>query len=228
MLNRLVIDLFVLICSFAPMEGGGYFTNLVTGDYVDVPSLEDLTFPTVETQEINDMACEAQLVDEQVQPQQGAGRRTSTKGSSKRTKNFDDDEDIAVCSAWLNVSKDPIHGANQTRSSFWGRIRAYFEEHKTTPASRSESSIMHRWLTIQKEVNKFCACYEKVEQRNQSGATIQDMVCFFVRSLIFFNFYLCIWFICEDYYHVQISQALEGVQGIRRRQEVIYSFTMLE
>ena len=34
------------------------------------------------------------------------------------------------------------------------------------------------------QVNKFCACYEAIERRNQNGATIQDMVIVF---LLFFS-----------------------------------------
>lgn len=35
---------------------------------------------------------------------------------------------------------------------------------------------MHRWLTIQSQVNKYCCCYDKIERRNQSGKTIQDKI----------------------------------------------------
>ena len=45
----------------------------------------------------------------------------STKGS-KRTKNFHWEEDEVICSGWLYISKDPINGANQTRSTFWSRV----------------------------------------------------------------------------------------------------------
>jgi len=45
---------------------------------------------------------------------------------------------------------------------------------------------MHRWMTILNQVNKFCACYEAIERRNQSGATIQDKVIVFL--LFFFLF----------------------------------------
>ena len=82
------------------------------------------------------------------------------------------------------VSKDPMHGANQSRGFFWSRIHAFYQKHKKTEAFRTESSIIHRWITILVQVNKFCACYEAIERRNQSGATIQDKVCF------------PIWFIC--------------------------------
>jgi hypothetical protein len=99
----------------------------------------------------------------------------NTKGT-KRTKNFHWKEDEIICSGWLNVSKDPIVGANQSRSSFWGRVHAFFEKHKKSTDVRTESSIMHRWLTIQYQVNKFCACYEAILRRNQSGFTIEDKV----------------------------------------------------
>ena len=100
----------------------------------------------------------------------------STRPYSKRTKNFDPKEDEVVVAAWLNVSKDPMHGANQSRGFFWSRIHAFYQKHKKTEAFRTESSIIHRWITILVQVNKFCARYEVIERRNQSGATIQDKV----------------------------------------------------
>jgi hypothetical protein len=113
----------------------------------------------------------------------------STKGA-KRTNNFHWKEDEVICSGWLNVSKDPIVGANQSRSSFWGRVHAYFEKHKKTTAVRKECSIMHRWLTIQYQVNKFYSCYQAILRRNQSGLTIEDKVCnmcYFTLTLIICN-----------------------------------------
>ena len=149
---------------------------MVTGED-DVPSLEDYTFPmTQDTQEIDETCTEVQAVDVPVQPSGGAPRPRSTRPYSKRTKNFDPKEDLVVVAAWLNTSKDPVRRANQPRGSFWSRIHAFYEKHKTTEAFRTESSIMHRWMTILDQVNKFCACYEAIERRNQSGATIQDKV----------------------------------------------------
>jgi len=149
---------------------------MVTGEE-DAPGLEDYTFPmTQDTQEIDEMCTEVQAVDVPVQPSGGAPRPRSTRPYSKRTKNFDPKEDLVVVAAWLNTSKDPVRGANQPHGSFWSRIHAFYEKHKTTEAFRTESSIMHRWMTILDQVNKFCACYEAIERRNQSGATIQDKV----------------------------------------------------
>ena len=102
--------------------------------------------------------------------------QVATQRDRRGQKNFDWKEDKVICSGWLNVSKDPINGANQSRSTFWSRVHAFFEEHKQTAAVRTESSIMHRWLTIQSQVNKYCCCYDKIERRNQSGKTIQDKI----------------------------------------------------
>ena len=94
------------------------------------------------------------------------------------------DEDKIVVLAWLNVSKDPIQGANQSHASFWRRISDYYETHRKSFASRTESSLMHRWMYILENVNKYCACYDAIDRRNQSGKTIQDKVILFLISVI--------------------------------------------
>jgi hypothetical protein len=161
------------------MEGGRFWTGMLTGDDDHVAGLDDLSLPmTQETQLNHDLPFEVEQLDVQVQPSQGVERPRRTKRLAKRTKNFDPKEDLIVCSAWLNVRKDPINGANQSRGTFWSRVHAYFDKNKITTAVRIESSLMHRWLIIQFQVNNYCACYEAIERRNQSGKTIQDKVCF--------------------------------------------------
>jgi hypothetical protein len=155
------------------MDGEEFLSGILrNGGDGEVAGLEDFNFPmTQDTQEVE---------VEEVQASH------STNKGSRRAKNFYWKEDEIVCAGWLHVSKNPINGANQTRSTFWGRVHAYFEKHKTTEALRTESSIMHRWLTIQLQVNKFCSCYEAIERRNQSGQTIQDKVCN-ICLIVFFN-----------------------------------------
>ena len=160
------------------MEEANFWTNLVTSAGAESTCLDDLSIPmTNEVQQTNEMSSEVQEVDS-LTPSQAAPPSRPTRPNQKRAKNFDQDEDLAVCNAWLMVSKDPIHGANQQRSTFWGKVRAHFDKHKKTSIVRSESSIMHRWLTIQTQVNKFSSYYEQIVGRNQSGVTIQDMVLF--------------------------------------------------
>jgi hypothetical protein len=66
---------------------------------------------------------------------------------------------------------------------------------------------MHRWLTIQAQVNKFCSCYEAIERRNQNGHTIQDKVC--IMCLIVYHnlFYLKLVYKlmpCTDFRSIQV------------------------
>ena len=53
-----------------------------------------------------------------------------------RQRNFSEREDCLLASAWLNVSLDPIHGTNQSKSTYWGRITEYY----SLPRPSSSSS----------------------------------------------------------------------------------------
>ena len=111
--------------------------------------------------------------------------------------------------------------ANQARSTF----RVEFM-HSLMNTRKKDICIMHRWLTTQRDVNKFCSCYEKIQRRNASGTSIQDMVDF--RSL-FFHLFSNIWFICEDInvskiLLVQINAALETYIGADKENK---SFTLM-
>jgi hypothetical protein len=39
-----------------------------------------------------------------------------------RSKNFSEEEDLMLVSAYLNVSKDPIMGRDKKEGTFWERI----------------------------------------------------------------------------------------------------------
>jgi hypothetical protein len=184
-------DFFVHICRLLAMSGGGYWTDLVTG-FEGARSLDEFSFPmTQETQPYEvvhvgaspeEDEVQAAAGDEVVEVMSSAGgnkRPRVPRPNAKRQKNFIPDEDEIVVSAWLNVSKDPVQGANQSHASFWRRISDYYETHRNSFASRTESSLMHRWMYILDNVNKYCACYDAIERRNQSGKTIQDKVCIF-------------------------------------------------
>jgi hypothetical protein len=112
----------------------------------------------------------------EVQASGGVRRPRIQRPNSKRQKNFNAKEDEIVVSAWLNVSKDPVQGANQSHTSFWHRVYEYYEANRNPYPSRTESSIMHRWGYIQEMVNKYCACYDAIVRKNQSGSTIHDKV----------------------------------------------------
>ncbi|WVZ94731.1 hypothetical protein U9M48_040595 [Paspalum notatum var. saurae] len=99
-----------------------------------------------------------------------------TKKVSQRGKAFCKEEDRIICSVFLNVSKDPITGANQSSGGYYQRMHDYFEEHLGAPSTRSVKAIQHRWLAIQKVVNKFSGHYSTVERLNESGKNEENRI----------------------------------------------------
>ena len=67
----------------------------------------------------------------------------SARPNQKRSKNFSEQEDQLLVSAWLNISTDPIQGTNQTKGSFWTRVYDYYHSNKEFTSDRSQSSLLH-------------------------------------------------------------------------------------
>ncbi|KAG2617508.1 hypothetical protein PVAP13_3NG181483 [Panicum virgatum] len=115
------------------------------------------------------------LINLPVQESQDHGP-AAAKGSQGRTKNFRDDEDRLLVSAWLNVGMDIIRGVDQSQASYWERIHDYFHANKSFESDRTQGSLMNRWSTIQHDVNTFCGCVTRIEDRNQSGCSVDDKI----------------------------------------------------
>ncbi len=140
------------------MEGdSSYYTNLMN----EVETYEDIYNTPIELQQT------PPIVDST------PSYKTTHK---QKGKNFSDDEDRLLVSAWLNVSTDSTQGTNQTRATFWKRILLFYEGNKGAFGERTENSLLHRWTVIQDAVSKFCGCISSIESRNQSGMTIHDRV----------------------------------------------------
>ncbi|CAD6219011.1 unnamed protein product [Miscanthus lutarioriparius] len=95
---------------------------------------------------------------------------------ARRGSAFTKEEDLVVCSAFLNVSKDPVTGVNQTSGGYYKRFHDFFNEHKPEGSNRSQIAIQHRWGVIQKAMNKFCGLKDKVDRQNESGKNEQDRI----------------------------------------------------
>ncbi|XP_013679628.1 glutathione S-transferase T3-like [Brassica napus] len=67
-------------------------------------------------------------------------------------------DDIALISAWLNTSKDPIVGNEQRAGS----------------EVREASHCKQRWQKINDQVNKFCGSYEAASRERSSGQNETD------------------------------------------------------
>ncbi|KAL6841686.1 hypothetical protein ACP4OV_028515 [Aristida adscensionis] len=144
---------FIYDLSNGGIGSGSYFTDLLGGEVQ-----ESQEFPPNTESPID------------------SGPAAGTKGSQGRTKNFRDEEDRLLVSAWLNVSMDPILGTEQSQTSYWARIYDYFHANKSFESDRSQNFLMNRWSAIQHDVNIFCGCVTRIQDRNQSGASITDKI----------------------------------------------------
>ena len=63
---------------------------------------------------------------------------------SQRSKNFSQEKDCLLVSAWLNTSKDPITGVDQQTKQLWAHVHAYFVENGGNLNNHSQISISNR------------------------------------------------------------------------------------
>ncbi|OEL33389.1 hypothetical protein BAE44_0005589 [Dichanthelium oligosanthes] len=98
----------------------------------------------------------------------------AVKGVYRRWENYTHAEDIALCSAYLNVSKDLIVGVNQTIEPYWERIQQYFVHHGQEKWERSTNSLQKRYGTIQRDTFRFCSFKAQIDRKNQSGKSEDD------------------------------------------------------
>ena len=94
----------------------------------------------------------------------------------KRKLNFSDEEDKALCTAWLTIGMDSITGNQQRGSTYWARIHEEFCNYLGGRSDRTEGSLSHRWSTISALCHKWGACYEAIQRKNASGTGIDDKV----------------------------------------------------
>lgn len=101
-----------------------------------------------------------------------------------RGPNFTESEDLALCSSFLFVSKDPTVGANQSYEEYWDRIVDHFHQSPAYVCYRNKTSLRKHWLDISRQTNKFCGHWSTVERLNPSGLTEKDKVTSYDNAMI--------------------------------------------
>ncbi|BAB07954.1 NAM-like protein -like [Oryza sativa Japonica Group] len=157
------------------MEEEGFYTNLMNegNDSLDWDSLSSMPVEDDMSNQLDENGMSSEPVTQQFPT---AERTTVARPNQKRSKNFSEQEDKILVSAWLHVSLDPVLGTNQTRAAYWTRIYEHFYKTSKSTPDRSQNSLMHRWKTIQENVNKFCGHLSQIEGRRQSGVSIHDKI----------------------------------------------------
>ncbi|KAI5020046.1 hypothetical protein ZWY2020_044934 [Hordeum vulgare] len=103
--------------------------------------------------------------------EEGEGIVEAPKG---RAGNYTTNDDKLLCNTWLQVSRDPSVGGDQSRDAYWGRMKEHFDAQNVSGIDRSERSLRSRWSTINSDCQKWAAAQKAVDKLNPSGTNEDD------------------------------------------------------
>ncbi|CAN6217501.1 unnamed protein product [Urochloa humidicola] len=79
------------------------------------------------------------------------------------------DEEVRLASAWLNTSKDPIHGNDKKIDSFWGQIAEKFNKDCQSDRIRETNQLKVHRSQLSTRINEFNGYWSSVCKMNKSG-----------------------------------------------------------
>ncbi|KAE8821078.1 putative receptor protein kinase ZmPK1 [Hordeum vulgare] len=103
--------------------------------------------------------------------EEGEGIVDAPKG---RAGNYTTNDDKLLRNTWLQVSRDPSAGGDQSKDAYWGRMKEHFDAHNVSGIDRSERSLRSRWSTINSDCQKWAAAQKAVDKINPSGTNEND------------------------------------------------------
>ncbi|KAE8812960.1 hypothetical protein D1007_10058 [Hordeum vulgare] len=103
--------------------------------------------------------------------EEGEGIIEAPKG---RAGNYTTNNDKLLCNTWLQVSRDPSVGGDQSRDAYWGRMKEHFDAQNVSGIDHCERSLRSRWSTINSDCQKWAAAQKAVDKLNPSGTNEDD------------------------------------------------------
>jgi hypothetical protein len=95
---------------------------------------------------------EGYVVDEH-----GEGMIELSRGG--RTANYTMEEDRLLCRTWLQIGMDLLVGMNQSRDTYWMRMKDYFDAHNPSGNERTDRSLRSRCRIINTDCQKMGGCF---------------------------------------------------------------------
>ena len=80
--------------------------------------------------------------------EEGEGIVDAPKG---RAGNYSTTDDKLLCYTYLQVSRDPSIGGDQSRDAYWLRMKEHFDLRNMSGIDRSARSLRSRWSTINRD-----------------------------------------------------------------------------
>lgn len=115
--------------------------------------------------------------------EEGEGIVNVAKG---RAANYTAQEDVWLCKTYCNVGVDAAVGTDQTRDTYWLRMKEYYDSLNTSGNERSERSLRSRWSLISTECQKWAGVLAAVDSMNPSGTNEQDHVSWYLYASFIF------------------------------------------
>ncbi|KAI7932925.1 hypothetical protein MJO28_017904 [Puccinia striiformis f. sp. tritici] len=94
-------------------------------------------------------------------------------GKRSKGNNYQENELMELCRAWVAISEDSWVGTDQEGTTFWTRIHKRYNAAIHAP-TRTLKSLKSRWGNLQRDTNKFHGCVIQVKKLNPSGYVGHD------------------------------------------------------
>ncbi|CAO2188272.1 unnamed protein product [Urochloa humidicola] len=94
---------------------------------------------------------------------------TPTPTDPVKKRFWSHDEEVRLANAWLNTSKDPIHGNDKNRDSFWRQITEKFNKDSQPDCIRDTNKLKCHWSRLSTTINEFNGYWMTVCKMNKSG-----------------------------------------------------------
>jgi hypothetical protein len=104
------------------------------------------------------------------------GERLIGARHTGRSANYTIAEDKLLCKTWLTIGMDPTTSSDQTRETYWVRMKEYFDANNTSGNERTMRSLRSRWSGINTDCQKWVGVQANVDVINPSGTNYQDRV----------------------------------------------------
>jgi hypothetical protein len=85
-------------------------------------------------------------------------------------------EDKLLCKTWLTIGMDPTTSTDQTKETYWMRMKEYFDANNTSGNEHTARSLWSRWSVINTDYQKWAGVQANVDEINPSGTNDTDWV----------------------------------------------------
>ena len=93
----------------------------------------------------------------------------SSAAKKRNMRYWTHEEEERLASAWLNASKDPIHGNDKKGDTFWKEVTDEFNRKGNGKRIREINQLKVHWSRLKSSIGEFNDCWTKATQVNTSG-----------------------------------------------------------